>query len=256
MLRLPCYPELNMKPITRLNTDRPAKKTPYVVGKKTKHRSKSALIVLATSFFGLGSLFTWSNANAFEELNEPQTLIYDTNHLEKTSAGNLISYDYSYINTSNDEKVEDQVLLSITKEHVDAKRNMSISFLSDERKLHLPDFNNRRGNPVIIGMLEHLAQTMGQETGGGALYFRNRIKDKLADDSLKIVQSGSKSEFSFSPFTNDPYVADRISLTESVITIAFSNDVPGQLLSIEYVSGPSKKPESTRKLVFSGLQAQ
>ena len=254
MLRLPCYPELNMKPITRLITARPAKETPYVGGKKTKHGLTSAFIVLVASF--LGSLFTWTNANAFEELNEPQALIYDTNHLEKTSAGNLISYDYSYINTNNDEKVQDQVLLTITKEHVDAKRNMSINFLSDERKIHLPDFNNRRGNPVIIGMLEHLAQIMGQETGGGALYFRNRIKDKLADDSLKIVQSGSKSEFSFSPFTNDPYVADRISLTESVITIAFSNDVPGQLLSIEYVSGPSKKPESTRKLVFSGLQAQ
>ena len=101
-----------MKPITRLITARPAKETPYVGGKKTKHGLTSTLIVLVASF--LGSLFTWTNANAFEELNEPQALIYDTNHLEKTSAGNLISYDYSYINTSNDEKVEDQVLLSIT----------------------------------------------------------------------------------------------------------------------------------------------
>lgn len=206
---------------------------------------------LLTVFLLSVGFLTTNKALAFEELNEPQKLIYDTSHLEKTSAGNTIAYDYSYLNTVNDEKIDDQVVLLIKQEREDVYRDVSIEFLSDERKLHLPDFNRQRGNPVIIGMLEHLAQTMGQQTGGGALYFRNRIKDKLADDSLKIVKNDNKSEFSFSPFKNDPYVADRIDITESVITIAFSSDVPGQLLSIEYRSGPATNPEATRKLVFS-----
>ena len=201
----------------------------------------------------VGSL-TATKALAFEELNEPQKLIYDTNHLANTSAGNLIAYDYSFLNSANSEKIEDKVTLLIEQERDDAYRDLSIEFLSDERKLHLPDFKNHRGNPVIIGMLEHLAQTMGQQTGGGALYFRNRIKDKLADDNLEILKRDNKSEFSFAPFKNDPYVANRITITESVITIAFSPDVPGQLLSIEYVSGPASNPEATRKLVFSRVE--
>ncbi len=221
-----------------------------VTGNNTKVKLKSAFLAAIVTCFSVNT------ATAFEELNEPQTLIYDTSHLEKTSAGSTIAYDYAYVNNSSDETIEDKVLLSIKKERDDTNRDVSIIFLSDERKLHLPDFNNRRGNPVIIGMLEHLAQTMGNETGGGALYFRNRIKDKLADDSLEIVQTGDKSKFSFSPFINDPYVADRVALTESVITIAFSDEVPGQLLSIEYVSGPSKNPEATRKLEFSGVQPE
>lgn len=197
-----------------------------------------------------------TKASAFEELNEPQTLIYDTSHLEKTKAGNTIVYEYQYLNTASDESIQDKVVLSIVKEHENAQRDVSIKFLSDERKLPLPDFSNRRGNPVIIGMLEHLAQSIGRETGGGALYFRNRIRDKLAADDVEIIQTANKSEFSFSPFTNDPYVADRIALTESIITIAFSSDVPGQLLSIEHVSGPATNPEYTRKLVFSGVEPE
>lgn len=207
-------------------------------------------------FVSIAAPFVTSTATAFEDLNEPQTLIYDTSHLEQTNAGSTIAYNYAYIDNNTDKTIEDQVLLSIKKEHENAHRDVSLSFLTAERKLHLPDFNKRRGNPVIIGMLEHLAQTMGKETGGGALYFRNRIKDKLADENLEVVQSGDKSEFSFSPFVNDPYVADHIALTESVITIAFSNEVPGQLLSIEYVSGPSNKPEASRKLEFSGVKQE
>lgn len=215
-------------------------------------KAKPALALLVA----IAAPFVASTAMAFDDLNEPQTLIYDTNHLEQTNAGSTITYDYAYTDNTTDKKIKDQVLLSIKKEHENAQRDVSLSFLTQERKLHLPDFNKRRGNPVIIGMLEHLAQAMGTETGGGALYFRNRIKDKLADDNLKIVRIGDKSEFSFSPFVNDPYVADRIALTESIITIAFSNEVPGQLLSIEYVSGPSNNPEATRKLEFSSVKQE
>ncbi|MEE9333983.1 MAG: hypothetical protein V3U65_07810 [Granulosicoccaceae bacterium] len=225
-----------------------SKKRDAVHSIKTMH-TLAMLVAIAAPYVA-------STATAFEDLNEPQTLIYDTSHLVQTNAGTTIAYDYAYIDNTTDIKIEDQVFLSIKKEHENAHRDVSLSFLTAERKLHLPDFNKRRGNPVIIGMLEHLAQAMGTETGGGALYFRNRIKDKLADENLEVIQTGDKSEFSFSPFVNDPYVADRVALTESVITIAFSNEVPGQLLSIEYVSGPSNNPEATRKLEFSGVNQE
>lgn len=197
-----------------------------------------------------------TSASAFDELNGPQTLIYDTNHFDKTTAGNTISYNYIHIDTNTKATVEDNVTLIVKNEKDNIHRDLSVVFLTDERKLHLPDFNNRRGNPVIIGMLEHLAQTMGRETGGGALYFRNRFKDKLADDSVEVIVDKNNSSFSFSPFANDPYVADQIALTESIVNIEFNEDIPGQLKLVEFIYGPKDNSEGSRRLEYANTKSQ
>lgn len=205
------------------------------------------------------------HVSAFEDLNEPQTLIYDTSHLARTEAGTSISYLYMSKDTEAGETLEDKVVLSIHKERDEARRDISVDFLTGEWKIALPDFDNYRGNPVVIGMLEHLAQSLGRDTGGGVLYFRNRIRDQLANDDVKVIRSSStlesaggdeinKVEFTISPLSNDPYVAERRDLTESVITLAFSEDVPGSLLSIKFVSGPADNPRLFRELEFSGVQ--
>jgi len=201
------------------------------------------------------------SAFAFDELNLPQTLIYDTDHLTKTQEGSAIKYTYQLLRADED-PMQDEVSLSIVKERDENRRDVSVSFLSGETKMHLPDFDNYRGNPVIIGMLEHLAQSMGYDTGGGALYFRNRIRDQLASSDVEVNQidkvSGNDkirvTEFSFAPLQDDPYVADRPELTESTITVSFSEDVPGHLVSIAYISGPEDKPATSRILEFSGVQ--
>ena len=215
-------------------------------------------------FYSILLLIAPISVSAFDELNEPQTLIYDTDHLGKTVEGSAITYSYE-LQREGEESVVDKVTLSITKERQENRRDVSVKFLSGEYKLHLPDFDNYRGNPVIIGMLEHLAQSMGYDTGGGALYFRNRIRDQLAGNEVVIKKSeadgiagaGEKirlTEFSFAPLHNDPYVLDRPELTESTITVTFSEDVPGHLVSIAYISGPQNKPVSNRVLEFESVQ--
>lgn len=226
----------------------------------------SSMDKIATPFFC--SLFFWLlafpfNVGAFEELNEPQTLIYDTDHLGKTTEGSTIIYAYEKLQ-ADEAALEDEVVLSIKKARDDNRRDVSVKFLSGDIKLHLPDFDNYRGNPVIIGMLEHLAQSMGYDTGGGALYFRNRIRDQLAnknvtinkrtDDQIIADQKIPVSEFSFAPLENDPYVANKPDMTESTITLIFSEEVPGHLVSIAYVSGPDDKPATTRTLKYSGVK--
>jgi len=201
------------------------------------------------------------NAYAFEELNLPQTLIYDTDHLTKTEEGSAIKYTYELLREDQD-PMQDEVSLSIVKKRDENRRDVSVSFLSGETKMHLPDFENYRGNPVIIGMLEHLAQSMGYDTGGGALYFRNRIRDQLASSEVEVNEHDTAAgddkirvtELSFAPLRGDPYVANRPELTESTITLSFSEDVPGHLVSIAYISGPEEKPATSRILQFSGVQ--
>ena len=92
------------------------------------------------------------SAVAFDELNEPQTLIYDTDHLTKTVEGSAIKYNYK-LQREGEESLTDEVTLVIAKERDENRRDVSVNFLSGDHKLHLPDFDNYRGNPVIIGCL-------------------------------------------------------------------------------------------------------
>jgi len=202
-------------------------------------------------------------AVAFENLTPLQNLVYDTAHLENTNAEQVVAYDYVYTDNEATETVQDKVLLRILSEREEGRRDVSIDFLSEERRIHLPNFDNYRGNPVIIAMLEHLAQSMGRDTGGGALYFRNRIRDSLASKDIDIVEAvedkgdtpydySDYRQFVLEPFVGDQYLADRPEYTQAHITFRFSDSVPGQLVSIKLVSGPADEPKLTRELMLAG----
>jgi len=119
-----------------------------------------------------------------------------------------------------------------------------MAFLSGENKLALPDFKGFRGNPIIIGMLEHIAQSMGRETGGGVLYFRNRIRDALAEESNtfnEITVQWNNDELAakellISPFSNDPYLAEKPEYRHTEISIVMSDEVPGSVVGIKVKS--------------------
>lgn len=91
-----------------------------------------------------------------------------------------------------------------------------------------------------MAMLEHIATTLSAETGGSALYFRNRIRDALASKSL-AVESGTTElkegdvktmTLSFSPFTNDRYLEKDSLFRDALFQMRFSDGVPAGLLEI------------------------
>jgi len=194
-------------------------------------------------------------AGAFQDLTPAQGLVYDTAHLANTSAGQQIIYVYrGWI--ADGEVVEDRASLSITRSHPGDKRDVTLDFLSAERHLPLPDFTAFRGNPVIIAMLEHIAQSFGRETGGGVLYFRNRIRDALAGSAARIekieVAYGTgtinATKLSFMPFAGDPYLAEKPEYTGSVFSITLSEDVPGGVLGVAVRSGDGASIRFTREI--------
>jgi len=191
--------------------------------------------------FTLLALFvTAGQASAFEKLTEAQTWIYDHGHLANTSEGQVLSYSYS----SQDDaslSVDDAASLSITGTHDDGRRDVQIDFLSDERHLPLPPFSGYRGNPVIIAMLEHIAQSISSQTGGGALYFRNRIRDALASEDVELEEQiityndneYTATRITFYPFVNDEHIGADELVRQSRFSIALSDDVPGGVFSVE-----------------------
>ena len=187
---------------------------------------------------------------AFEDLNEAQSLIYDRAHLATLSAGDEVVYRYA-ANLGEGGAIEDTARLQIEGETDAERRDVTLDFLSDERRLALPRFDGYRGNPVLIAMLEHIAQSLGQTSGGGALYFRNRIRDGIAGESA-VIEPGSTAfgeadiettSLAFEPFRGDAYLGARPGFGNARFRIVFSDDVPGGVVSVAASSGaPSDAP--------------
>jgi len=176
-------------------------------------------------------------AHAFDQLTEAQTLIYDTPHLVGTTAGQTINYTYSS-DVADAEKISDAVKLTVTREYDDERRDLSLTFLNGERNLAFPDFTAFRGNPVIIAMLEHIAQDLAERTGGGTLYFRNRIRDGLAGDVKVTTEANTDSEntsttVSFKPFVDDPHIGGDAQYANAEFSIELSEKVPGTVIAVE-----------------------
>lgn len=196
-------------------------------------------INIAAIVFIFGMLST-TDSLAFEKLSEAQSWIYDHSHLANTSDGQVLVYAYS--GSDDGTAIEDdKTTLSVLASHDDGRRDVELKFLSGEQRLPLPAFSGFRGNPVIIAMLEHVAQSMSAQTGGGTLYFRNRIRDALASEDVAL--SEGKAEYAsvehttttltFFPFKSDEYLGAYPVFKESKFTIQISDDIPGGVYSIQ-----------------------
>jgi hypothetical protein len=219
---------------------------------------KFCIITIRAALIGL--LVAGATAHAFEQLTPAQNLVYGTSHLSNTRAGQQILYRY-HSQSSADDNVNDRVLLSITKSHDDDKRDVVLDFLSADRHMILPDFNEFRGNPVIIAMLEHIAQSLGRETGGGVLYFRNRIRDALADSHTNIEEitmdygatTIAATRVSFAPFINDSYLAEKPEYTGATFSILLSEEVQGGVVGVAVKSGQNDAVFFEREIVFEKI---
>lgn len=183
-----------------------------------------------------------SSALAFEKLNEAQTWVYDRGHLANTEQGQILKYRLVGEGAGDNQvqMIEDQASVSVKATHSDGRRDVEIDFLSEERHIALPPFSGYRGNPIIIAMLEHIAQSMSARSGGGALYFRNRIRDALASENVKLQKQNTSynntdilaTVLTFHPFMDDQHLAEDDILRQVSIDIELSDDIPGGVVSI------------------------
>lgn len=199
------------------------------------------------------------SAHAFEKLTEAQSWIYERPHMANTITGQVIKYRY-YSTESGDETgpVDDVASVTVVNALEDDKRDVVVDFLSDDRRMPLPDFNGYRGNPVIIAMLEHIAQTIGRETDGGALYFRNRIRDALASEDTSVLEKPvqlddlqiSATVVAFSPFVSDPYLKAHPDYLNASFELIFSDEVPGGVISVTMESTRDNETLFHRELLI------
>lgn len=198
----------------------------------TAPRARTALaLVLAT--LGAGA------AQAFDELNAAQRLIYARPHLAATRAGDTIEYRYRE-RVGERAALEDRVRVEITAADGAERRDVALDFLSGERRMALPPFTAYRGNPVLIAALEHFVRTFAREADGSALYFRNRVRDALASDAVEIREGEREvgghrvptTTIDFTPFADDPYVGARPGFGDARFRLVLSEAVPGGVVLV------------------------
>ena len=196
--------------------------------------------LVAISLIGIGFFLQLAPAHAFEKLTEAQSWIYDRGHLANTTQGQILSYHY-IAQDATEQNVDDEASVAIMGEHDDGRRDVEIDFLSEDRHLPLPVFNGYRGNPVIIAMLEHIAQSVSARSGGGALYVRNRIRDALASEKVMVETQQLRyndrdvvaTRITFHPFTDDVHLSGDQLIRQSKFNIDLSDDVPGGVLQVK-----------------------
>ncbi len=89
-------------------------------------------------------------------------------------------------------------------------------------------------------MLEHIAQSMSAKSGGGALYFRNRIRDAIASKDVELEEHTvgyQNNEYlatrlTVYPFLEDQHLGADDVLRQARINIDLSDDVPGGVISV------------------------
>ena len=210
--------------------DPPAPRAP----RRRPARAPGALALL------VGACVAAGGAHAFDAaaLTPAQALIYETPHLAGTAAGDEIGYAWTERGAAGD-ALEDRATLEVVAAHGDGTRDVTLEFLSGERRIELPPFEGWRGNPVLMATLERFAQDFATAGGGGALYFRNRMRDALSTDAASAEpverrwagEPVAATRIEFRPFADDPYVGARPGFGDATVSLELSDEVPGGVLS-------------------------
>jgi len=197
-------------------------------------------IILFTTILTLSALLVPGIGLAEEpplELNKAQLLIFKGDHLRRISQGQTVIYDFKRRSAGEPDKI-DEVRMTVTRVRDDDLRDLSIEFLSGEDRLAFPPAQGYRGNPVAIQFLERDIRDMSRKTGGSIGYFRNRIRKAFNDPQIENtpVDIGDTKleavEIRVAPFKQDSNLAQHDGYTGKEYLFAFSEQVPGGLLSI------------------------
>lgn len=126
-------------------------------------------------------------------------------------------------------------------------------FLSDTRRLSLPDLPAARANPVILHFLERDVREMQRLTGGSQAHFRRRIRMAVFEGATvqpQTVHFGGRPvaahEVRIAPYVDDPHRARFDQLANKAYRFVLSDAVPGGVLRIRSEGGsPSIVEELT-----------
>jgi hypothetical protein len=170
-------------------------------------------------------------------LSAAQIALFESDHLAEIKSPTTLDYTFQHVGS---EPYEDSVALLVSEVHDDGSKDVSVEFLTGERRMELSPVTRFHGNPLIMYFLEWDVRGMGKVTGGSALYFRNRIREGFVDqaeiaDASIIVNGHSEpaTAITLQPFRHDPGIERYAAFRDKSYRFVLSQAVPGRVYEIK-----------------------
>lgn len=164
-----------------------------------------------------------------QPVSPAEALLFETDHLASLRAPAALVYDFRGHDPA---PFTDTVRLDLALR--DGGTRATLRFLSGERQQGLPPLDDARGNPVLLGFLEHDIAQMSRLTGGSAAYFRKRIRLALANGARVLAQPVTwqgrqvpAQVVRIQPYRDDPLHARYEQYVGKTYRFVLSDSVPG-----------------------------
>jgi hypothetical protein len=195
-------------------------------------------------------------------LSPAQVALFETDHLKMIEGTKRLEYRFTREASDAPAGIADRVALDLRPRN-DGSKDIFANFLSGERHKNFPPLIGFRGNPLVMYFLERDVEEMRRQTGGTAVYFRNRIRNAFVDQAqlraVEVEQDGrtlSATEITLHPFRHDARLGAYPWLQDKRYRFVLSDAVPGSLYELRSeVPGEAGQPARVKEtIVFAGEQ--
>jgi len=206
-------------------------------------RKKAAWSLALLAGAAIAGAVTAALADETPPLSPAQVALFESDHLKSIDQPERLEYRFRRESTTTGTDptapYSDKVDLDV-RPRDDGKKDIWVDFLTGDHHKPFPPLMGFRGNPVLMYFLEHDVEEMNQQTGGAAVYFRNRIRQAFVDRAqvkpVEIERDGAQiaaTEITLSPFKNDPNLAPFPGVADKRYRFLLSDAVPGSVYEID-----------------------
>jgi hypothetical protein len=198
-------------------------------------------------------------ADEVPPLSPVQIALFESDHLKNIERPERLEYRFSRATPAGTGNYVDRIALDV-RPRPDGSKDLWVDFLSGERHRDFPPLASFHGNPVLMYFLERDVETMRDQTGGAATYFRNRIRRAFLDRAeLRRTEFRRDGEtmpatvITLAPFRGEERLAVFPGMAEKTYRFVLSETVPGTIYEIvaEIPGRPGEAPRLTEKMTFA-----
>jgi hypothetical protein len=200
---------------------------------------------------------------ASNDISAAERALFMAQAFPNQKAATTLKYSFKRSGTL-DAPFTDDVTLRLANKPAGGCCSASVSFLTGEHALKLPDLDGVEGNPVLLGFLEHDITEMERATGGKKNYFRKRIRMALAETAKLTPRTlryqgrdVAGTEISIAPYDDDPLKGRYERLAGKRYAFFTAASVPGKLLGIRTVvpaAAAQDAPLASTELWLNGAE--
>lgn len=177
-------------------------------------------------------------ADDVQDYSPAERMLFMTNHLAGVAPPTTLHYSFRR-SGSLEEGFEDHVSVDLKPQADGSCCVGSGVFLTEARRISVPEVDGASGNPVILYFLENDVRNMQRLTKGQPNHFRKRIRMAVYNDAQvherQVRYKGKEitvTEIAIDPYRDDPNRARFANFARKTYLFEISDAVPGSVYAI------------------------